>query len=486
MASRDQAAVIPRRLTRRGFLQGTIGSTGLLLLTACGGATQAPAPKTDAKPAVAPTTAVAPTAAAAQPSGADKPAAGAPTQVGPAAKGPVSLKGTVLTVLHDSSFIPEADPFFKNQIEEQFMKDTGAQVNIEFINQNDIAAKVSAAIQSGSGPDIVEHGHGWAHIYQEGLVDVSDVAEDLKRTTGDFYPQVEAYTRVGGRYLTIPRSVLGLAYFWRKSWFNEAGASTLPETYDELHAVGAKLKANGHPLGQCLGHSVNDPNVWCYPMLWAHGGREVDEQGRVAINSPETIAAVKEMAEAWKPAYDETGLSWDDSSNNRAFLAETIAGTTNGASIYWVANKDKVPFLEDINLGLPPSGSKGRVTQGIVWSQGIFKYSKNIDAAKEFLRWSMRTETWQPWFEVAQGFYNGVGPKQDDNPLWDKFDPKLKVLKGYPSTGRSIGWPGPADQKASLVLAKYIVVDMFARAVQGESPESAVKWAETEMKQVYG
>lgn len=30
------------------------------------------------------------------------------------------------------------------------------------------------------------------------------------------------------------------------------------------------------------------------------------------------------------------------------------------------------------------------------------------------------------------------------------------------------------------------VVDMFARAVQGESPEAAVKGAETEMKQIYG
>src|SRR5215210_446798 len=128
MASHDHAALIPRRLTRRGFLQGTVGSTGLLLLTACGGATQAPAPKPTEAPKPAATVA---------------PAAAKPTEAAPPAKGPVSLKGTVLTVLHDSSFIPEADPFFKQQIEEQFVKDTGAQVNIEFINQNDIAAKVS-------------------------------------------------------------------------------------------------------------------------------------------------------------------------------------------------------------------------------------------------------------------------------------------------------------------------------------------------------
>ena len=498
-----------RRLTRRRFLEGALGASGLLLVTACGGAT-APTAKTDTKPAdtkpaaEATKPAAAPAAAspaagaaassspaaAASPSTAGASAAASPAaaQSAPAAKtgAPPNLKGTTLTVLHDSSFIPEADVLFKQQIEQSFMKDTGAVVNIEFVNQNDIAAKVSAAIQGGSGPDIVESGHGWGHVYKEGLADLTDVAKDVKKLTGDFFPQSEAYSKVEGKYLTVPRSFLGNAIHYRKSWFQEVGASTFPETYDEWHAVGAKLKANGHPLGQCLGHSVNDPNIWCYTMLWGYGGQEVDQTGKVTINSPETIAAVKAMADAWKPAYDETGLAWDDASNNRAFLAETNAATLNGASVYWVATKDKAPFLDDIGLALPLAGPKGRVTQGVAWSQGIMKYTRNLDAAKAFVRWTMTNEIWMPWFEVAQGFYNGVGPRQDDNPGWEKFSPALKLFKGFPANSRAIGWPGPADQRASLALAKYIVVDMFARAVQGESPESAVKWAEGEYRTIYG
>ena len=509
------ARVRRRRLTRRRFLVGALGTSGLLLLTACGGATaptaktdtkpadskpaEAAKPAADAKPTSAPSAAASPATGAAASSspavaaspataGASPAASPAAAQVAPAAttSAPPNLKGTTLTVLHDSSFIPEADVLFKKQIEESFMKDTGAVVNIEFINQNDIAAKVSASIQGGSGPDVVESGHGWGHVYKEGLADLTDVAEDVKRQTGDFFPQFEAYSKVDGRYLTVPRSFLGNAFHYRKSWFQEAGATAFPETYDELHAVGTKLKANGRPIGQCLGHSVNDPNIWCYTMLWGYGGREVDEQGRVAINSPETVAAVKAMADAWRPAYDETGMAWDDASNNRAFLAETVAATLNGASVYWVATNDKVPFLADIDLALPVGGPKGKVTQGVAWSQGVMKYTRNLDAAKAFVRWTMTNEIWMPWFEVAQGFYNGVGPRQDDNPGWDTFSPALKIFKGFPATSRAIGWPGPADQRASLALAKYIVVDMFARAVQGESPEAAVAWAEGEYKTIYG
>ena len=41
----------------------------------------------------------------------------------------------------------------------------------------------------------------------------------------------------------------------------------------------------------------------------------------------------------WKDACDETGLAWDDANNNRAYLAEQIACTFNGASIWWRPRK---------------------------------------------------------------------------------------------------------------------------------------------------
>ena len=68
---------------------------------------------------------------------------------------------------------------------------------------------------------------------------------------------------------------------------------------------------------------------------------------------------------------------------------------------------------------------------------------------------------------------------------WDKLPPTVKVFRDLGPIGRALGYPGPASQKAGLAWSKYIVVDMFAKAIQGESAESAVKWAETELKQVY-
>jgi multiple sugar transport system substrate-binding protein len=48
--------------------------------------------------------------------------------------------------------------------------------------------------------------------------------------------------------------------------------------------------------------------------MWSFGGNEVDESGKVTINSKETIESVKFMTAMWKEAFDEGGLAWDDSS----------------------------------------------------------------------------------------------------------------------------------------------------------------------------
>ena len=54
------------------------------------------------------------------------------TQAVPAAAtgGAPNLKGTTLSVLLSAGFVPESDPYFKKQVEEGFVKETGAQVNV--------------------------------------------------------------------------------------------------------------------------------------------------------------------------------------------------------------------------------------------------------------------------------------------------------------------------------------------------------------------
>jgi multiple sugar transport system substrate-binding protein len=88
------------------------------------------------------------------------------------------------------------------------------------------------------------------------------------------------------------------------------------------------------------------------------------------------------------------------------------------------------------------------------------------------------------WFEVTEGFSVAPGPDHETHPLWQK-DPRMLAYKQVGGLGRAIGYPGPPGRSASEALSKYIIVDVFARAIQGESPKKAIEWGVSELRNIY-
>jgi multiple sugar transport system substrate-binding protein len=52
-------------------------------------------------------------------------------------------------------------------------------------------------------------------------------------------------------------------------------------------------------------------------------------------------------------------------------------------------------------------------------------------------------------------------------------------------SGKFAGYPASSGRPAAEAVSKYIIVDMYAKAVQGMAPEDAVKWAHAEMVKIY-
>src|SRR2546429_6881409 len=104
---------------------------------------------------------------------------------------PAWAQGTRLHFLQWSHFIPAADQVFEAQAKE-FGRQAGVEIAIERINQNDIQARLTAAIQSASGPDIVIVANNHALLYESSLVDVTDVAEEIGRKQGGWHDYAKA------------------------------------------------------------------------------------------------------------------------------------------------------------------------------------------------------------------------------------------------------------------------------------------------------
>ncbi len=350
-------------------------------------------------------------------SGAGAIAAGSGGLAGILASGraPAYAQTTTIHWVRWSDFVPASDKVLRGNILPEAEKALGIKIRFETINANDIQARVTSSIQSASGPDIIMALNNWPQLYATSLADVSDVADRDRRRARRLLRHLQdpsAPTGENGSAF-LGRSAAAWSCY-RKSWLADIGYEKFPVTWEEWHDAGKKWKAAGHPIGQTLGHTFGDaPGFW-YPYLWSWGGKEVEADGKtVALNSKETIELVKFAVPFWNDCCDPGGLAWDDSSNNRAFLAGTIAATNNGASIYLEAKKkpetyltDKgTPMKDDISHAPLGTGAGGHFNLPGPFIDMVMGYSKNQKAAKDFLRWIHSEAGVRGMVHLAAGLY---------------------------------------------------------------------------------
>ena len=411
---------------------------------------------------------------------------------------PAFLQERAITILAGTYFVPSAQDFFDSQVQE-WGTQAGVTVTTDYINWPDIQARIAAAVEGGDGPDVVEMRETWPYLYNQSMVPMDDVANAVSEGVGGFYPWVTNTVQVDGKWFSVPVGASSAAFAYRISDFEAAGVAdpknNFPKTWDELFAVGKQLKANGKPLGQALGHSTGDPPGFAYAYMWAHGAMEVAEDGTtVAFNTPEFVDGMTKFIQAWKDAYDETGLSWDDTANNRAFLSDQLSATINGSSIYLSAQDAKAGQSEadyeiivdpaDIWHATLPAGPSGAFVQLGSWSYAAMNYSDQQEPAKEFITWWTSKDHFQPWLEAQKGYIIPMGPGYAELPVFTE-DPALAPYAQVAEIARSRGYAGPSNQKAAESSSRYIVVDTFANAIQSGDAASAIEEGAAQLERIY-
>jgi multiple sugar transport system substrate-binding protein len=408
-----------------------------------------------------------------------------------ARQAPAYAPGTSLHVLMWRNFSPPADLEIVRQATE-WGKQQKVTVKVEQIDVNDIPARAAAALEGKQGPDILQFFHNWQNQYAESLVDVTDLCTTLESKYGPYFEYAKADALLNGRFTAVPHTVYASLYVVRKSYLKAAGTTQWPKTWDDLRREGKKWKAAGHPIGQTLGHTYGDAVEFVYGYLWSFGAAERDERGRVIIGSKQTLEALKFLKAFWDDAMDPSGVSWVDSSNNAAFLSGAIAATRNPASIYLTALNQVIldargePLVNDIDQFPNPAGPAGTVACHNVQSLAIPRYSKNVDAAKDFIRWLMEAEQLSRYLRRGQAYQSGALKMYLNDPMWEMF-PMFKPYRDALGSSQHPGWKGPADAKAARVVLDYVLVDMLAFVASARmSAESSLKWAEGQLKGIYG
>lgn len=202
----------------------------------------------------------------------------------------------------------------------KFIDATGVQVRIDKESWEDIRPKAAVAANVGSGPDLIMCWFDDAHQYPDKLVDLTELANYLGNKYGGWYDGVKGYAARGDTFIAMPLTAIGNAVVYRDTHVKAAGFSEFPKDTAGFLELCKAMKAKGTPAGFPHGKAVGDGNNYAHWLLWSHGGKMVDEGGKVTINSPETLASINYAKELYATFIPGTE-SWQDVNNNRAFLA---------------------------------------------------------------------------------------------------------------------------------------------------------------------
>ncbi len=215
----------------------------------------------------------------------------------------------------------------------------------------------------------------------------------------------------------------------------------------------------------------------------------VDEKGKVALNSKETIAALKYATELQKTLIPGT-LTWNDAAITRPMRPAQIGLTFNGVSIYYVLKNSPDPKLKEMaadtyHQDAPWGLAKSRPQSAAPMNAMMFKHSKYPNAAKEYLRFMMEADQYGPWLSNCLGYWCQSLKAYIHMKFWSA-DPKLPPYAGAMDTQFYDGYKGPISAASAAVIANYTVVDMFASVVSGNAtPESAAKQAARAAERYY-
>jgi multiple sugar transport system substrate-binding protein len=400
-------------------------------------------------------------------------------------------KKKTLKICQWNHFVPGYDKWFNNQYIKEWGQKNDTDVIVDNIGIPAINSTAAAEVAAKKGHDLFMFLSPRA-VYEEDVIDHRELYEECERKYGKpidlavkstYNPKTKRYFGFSDSYVPDPIN-------YRGDLWDEIGMK--PDSWDEIRIGGKKIKdKTGIPVG--IGQSAElDTAMAMRAVLYAHGASEQDAEGRLILNSKQTLEAVKFVKALYTETMTPEVLAWDPSSNNRAMIAGKTSLVLNAISITREAENKSLPIADKILLAKAAKGPVRRMgLEHVMNVYVIWKFADNKEGAKKFL--VDYVGNFHRAFEASE-FYNF--------PCWPKQVPDLaKMLandkKGKPAGkyevladaldwATNVGYPGYANAAIDEVFSTWVINTMFAQASTGAaSPEDAIKEAEAKCKQIW-
>ena len=138
---------------------------------------------------------------------------------------------------------PELQPFYQAVADAYSQQNPGTKATIFATSLRECEQKLSAAVPTGTGPDIFDIGTNISvNFIDAGLIDPNPADIDAYLKSGAWTPQVVEFSTIGGKTYGLPLMEGSRAsMYYNKTFFKEAGIAEPPKTFPELIAAAQKL-----------------------------------------------------------------------------------------------------------------------------------------------------------------------------------------------------------------------------------------------------
>src|ERR1041385_2620536 len=290
-----------------------------------------------------------------------------------------------LKILQWVHFVPAFDKWFNESYIKQWGEKNNTEVTVDNIGVTSLGARAAAeaSAKKGHGLFLFE----WPPpFYEDQVVDMKDVYGECEKKYGKpidlaikstYNPKTKKYFGFSPSFTPDPIN-------WRKDLWDDVGV--VPDSWDKILDGGRKIKQKHNiPVGLGLAQEL-DTSMALRTIMYSHGASEQDANGNLAINSKNTLEAVKYMKALFQETMTPEVFTWDPSSNNRAMLAGTISVALNAISITRQGEKVNPEFTEKIHLAKAAAGPVRRIgLEHVMGVYTIWKFADNIDGAKKFI-----------------------------------------------------------------------------------------------------
>lgn len=398
-----------------------------------------------------------------------------------------------LRILQWKHFVPGYDKWFDEVFAAEWGRRHDTRVIVDHVSSETIRARAQAEVRARKGHDLVMFLSPPA-AFRDEVVDHRDIYRELRPHWGEpielghrstFDPHTKKYFAFSDSYIPAP-------FLWLKDRWSEAGLPLGPVDYATFRLGAQEIrKASGIPCGLVLADEL-ESNISLLSILWSFGGRVQDENGRVAIQSRNTVEALQYVKALCEESGARDAMKRKPPSARKALLAGQVSCAIHAISISREAERTNPEQSANIRMnpalrGPSYSLAPPHITQCYV----IWNFAENKEGAQQFL--ADLAGSSKAAFQASELCNFPCFPKTVPDLLNQlTSDPRARPLGKYSSLRdtlfwtRSIGHPGYATAAVDAALNSFVLPRMFAQVAQGKlSPEEGALAAERELKEIF-